>query len=142
MARKLLGLFDRLGRKSIPTLGGYQCKHCVHEDGKQVMMFPSREALWKDHLFEPFLQWVNEVLAPARWLQLSSIGEYGSTWAQLLRDEIASSESNHTLHLMQQLKRLDGKPIYDGGAEGVTNWIISLKPDTSCLKPAKAHQGV
>lgn len=124
------------------TLGGYQCKRCVHEGGKQVMVFPSREALWKDHLFEPFLKWVNEKLAPARWLQLSVIGDYGFTWAQLLQDETASSDSDPTLHLMQQLKRLDGKPIYDGDAEGVMNLIIALKPDTSCLKTAKAHRGV
>lgn len=123
------------------TSKGYQCKRCVREGGKPVMVFPSREALWKDHLFEPFLKWVNEVLAPARWLQLSSIGGYGTTWAQLFRDEIASSDSDPTFHLIQQLKRLDGKPIYDGGADGVTNLIISLKPKTSSLSPARANQG-
>lgn len=29
------------------------------------------ESLWQDHLFEPFLRWVNEELAPAHWLQVS-----------------------------------------------------------------------
>jgi len=35
--------------------------------------YPSREALWRNHLFEPFLCWINRTLAPA-----SSLILYGS----------------------------------------------------------------
>ena len=31
---------------------------------------PVFPALWTDHLFEPFLEWVNESLAKAKWLAL------------------------------------------------------------------------
>lgn len=71
----------------IHTRGGYQCKSCVNENDEQAMVFPSREALWKDHLFEPFLKWVNEQLAPACWLRISSIGDGGTTWAELILAE-------------------------------------------------------
>jgi hypothetical protein len=43
--------------------------------------WPTREALWQDQLFEPFLKWVNERLAPATWLRL--YGTKGGTWAKL-----------------------------------------------------------
>lgn len=56
----------------IHTLDGYQCKHCATDNAEEVIVFSSLEALWKDHLFEPFLKWVNEKLAPARWLSISS----------------------------------------------------------------------
>jgi len=32
---------------------------------------------------------------------------------------------------MQQLKRLDDKPVYDGGPDGVTNWVDSVEQETS-----------
>jgi hypothetical protein len=50
--------------------GGYVCDLCPSEPRP---VFPNRPALWTDHLFEPFLEWVNESLAKAKWLAL-----YGS----------------------------------------------------------------
>jgi hypothetical protein len=48
-------------------------------------IYPSREELWRDILFEPFLKWVNEELSPAsgiaegsslmEWIPLSSYNE-------------------------------------------------------------------
>jgi len=110
------------------TPGGYKCEFCELDYGKSAALFPSRELLWQDHLFEPFLKWVNEKLAPARWLRVSSIGDGGSTWAELIRDESALLKPDRTLLLMQQLSRLDGQPVYSDGSEGVTNWMVSLKP--------------
>jgi hypothetical protein len=46
---------------------GYVCDFC---DPKQRTVFEDRESLWRDHLFEPFLLWVNTSLAPANWLVL------------------------------------------------------------------------
>jgi len=46
-------------------------------------VFVDRPALWGDHLFEPFLEWVNDNLAKAKWLELH--GDPGfATWARLL----------------------------------------------------------
>jgi hypothetical protein len=42
--------------------GGYVCRACP-EDRRPV--FPSREALWRAEVFEPFLKWVNDSLANA-----------------------------------------------------------------------------
>lgn len=103
------------------------------DNSDSAKLFPSREALWQDHLFDKFLSWVNEKLAPARWLQISCIGSSGNrrcTWVQLIMDESELSKPDRTLHLMQQLKRVDGQPAYEGGAEGVMNWLVSLKPET------------
>ena len=111
---------------------GYKCSLCVHEHGEAAKLFSNREALWLDHLFDPFLNWVNEELAPARWLQISGIKDGGATWAQLIQDESALHKPDRTLLLMQQLKRIDGTPAYEGGAEGVTNWLVELRPENDC----------
>lgn len=110
------------------TPDGYKCEFCVSDNGESATLFPSREALWQDHLFVPFLKWVNEKLAPARWLQVSCTGDRGATWAQLIRNESELSEPDRTPLFMQQLKHIDGQPACDGGTEGVTNWLVSLKP--------------
>jgi hypothetical protein len=65
----------------VGVAGGYVCDMCEPEDRN---VFPTREALWRDHLFEPFLEWINEKLAKA-----DVIGLYGApgrmTSARLLR---------------------------------------------------------
>jgi hypothetical protein len=50
--------------------GGFICSIC---DPKDRIVFPTLGALWRDHLFEPFLVWVNQELAVAE-----EIGLYGS----------------------------------------------------------------
>lgn len=49
---------------------GFKCTLCIHDDGDAARLFPAREALWQDHLFEPFLKWVNEKLSHAVWLKI------------------------------------------------------------------------
>jgi hypothetical protein len=61
---------------------GYVCSMCLPEDQK---MFPGREALWRDHLFEPFLEWINEKLAQADVIGLYGSPEKGMTRAALLQ---------------------------------------------------------
>ena len=75
----------------------------------------------------PFLKWVNEKLAPARWLRISCDDDGGATWAKLVQEESELLKPDRTLLLMQHLKRVDGQPAYEGGPEGVTNWLIPLK---------------
>jgi hypothetical protein len=113
------------------TPDGFKCTLCEPDEGESAAFFPTREALWLDHLFEPFLKWVNGKLASARWLRISSINDRSCTWAELIQSESKLSEPDRTLILMQQLKRLDERPVYDGGPEGVTNWLIPLKPEIS-----------
>lgn len=106
------------------TAEGWKCRQCVFEHGDSGRLFPSRESLWQDHLFEPFLRWVNEKLAPARWLRVSRT--QGATWAELIRDEGALSNPGITLLLVKQLRRIDGGSAHDSNREAVSNWLIPL----------------
>ena len=61
---------------------GYICNLC---DSDERTIYPSRETLWINHDFEPFLEWVNTELTPTRWLALH--GEVNScTWAKLINE--------------------------------------------------------
>ena len=62
--------------------GAYVCEACPPE---ARTTYASREALWRDHLFEAFLTWINNTLAPASALALYR-SDLGSTWVKLLRD--------------------------------------------------------
>lgn len=64
--------------------GGYTCD-CRQRKNRRV--FPTLDALWRDHLFEPFGAWVNGELAVA-----DAVGFYGSlsvgyTHAKLLTSD-------------------------------------------------------
>jgi hypothetical protein len=107
---------------------GYVCKLCEPETRE---VYRTRTEFWRHHLFEEFLDWVNKQLAPARWICLSRLGDGGSTWATLIRDESELQKQDPTLLFMQQLKRLDGRPAYIGGPEGVTNCLITLRLTTN-----------
>ncbi len=54
---------------------GFVCRICCSD--KRVV-FPSREALWADHLFEPFIDWVNGTLAVRPWLALIGTADTGN----------------------------------------------------------------
>jgi len=110
--------------------GGYKCKDCLVEPGESAVIFPTREALWQDHLFDPFLKWVNEKLAPARWLQISCTNDSGARWTKLIRDKSELLKPDRMLFFLQELKRIDGQPSFEGGQEDVTNWLVPLRPET------------
>jgi len=67
--------------------GGYMCRIC-----RPSALFPSREALWADHLFEPFLAWVNDALAPFPWLELVGTADSGF-WSAIMRRERGQDHS-------------------------------------------------
>ena len=72
--------------------GGYTCECCRPADRR---VFPSLAALWRDHLFEPFLGWVNGELAVADALGLYGSPSDGYTYAKLLpEDDAGGSELN------------------------------------------------
>lgn len=63
---------------------GYHCSQCIGEYA--LITYSSRECLWQEHIFEPFLQWINDYLVPARWLGLYSTDNKGCTWVKLLNE--------------------------------------------------------
>ena len=69
--------------KRVP--GGYVCDLCP--PGSRPV-FPNRPSLWTAELFEPFLQWVNEGLAKAKWLALYGSPDFAA-WARLSGEDAA-----------------------------------------------------
>lgn len=74
----LLACFDAVPKKSGE---GYVCSFC---DPDKRPRYVSREALWRDEIFEPFRTWINDTLAPNEWVACYQIG-HGSTWAKIGR---------------------------------------------------------
>ena len=60
--------------------GGYVCEYCLPE---YEVFYASRKDLWVDHMFEPFLAWVNETLSGMHWLSLCKTECGGARWADL-----------------------------------------------------------
>ena len=115
------------------TVNGYQCQLCIVDDTESPQLFPSREALWIDHLYEPFLKWVNEELASARWLEISGFSDGGATWAHLAQADSDLETPDRTLQLTQKLVRLDGKPARVRGEEEVLRWRLPLGFETGAV---------
>ena len=88
--------------------GGY--RSVLNTDLEAV--FPTREAVWRNDLFEPFLSWVNNKLACATALRL--YGQRGeSTWAVLFdeMDELQESRSCMVNIPLPFFPRRDGSSI-------------------------------
>jgi hypothetical protein len=85
-----------------PVPGGYICSQCKPEYKR---VFPDLVALWTDHLFEELLKWVNEDLAPAKWLVLNdTVQAFNSAWITQLRPDapVAADCVRHVLPLRTQ----------------------------------------
>jgi hypothetical protein len=59
---------------------GYYCGLCLYD---WHTFYTNREELWQKHLFEPFIEWMNNELEPANWLELYRLDK-GDTKAELL----------------------------------------------------------
>jgi hypothetical protein len=64
------------------TPDGFVCSLCETQGKHRI--FPNIEALWHDHLFDPFEQWINTKLAVARAVALYRTDNGGATWARLV----------------------------------------------------------
>ena len=64
------------------TAGGFVCSLCEPEGKHRV--FPNVEALYHDHIFRPFEEWVNTKLTVAQALALYRTDDAGATWARLV----------------------------------------------------------
>lgn len=120
LSRTNLGVHVVLGGEHFDTLldldiaprhhpFGFVCEFC---DDKTRQIFKTRADLWRDHIYEELLTWVNTGLAPANWLRLSHIGTNGTSWASLIRspDELSRADPNETL--LRNLVRIDGEPCF------------------------------
>lgn len=67
-----------LDASTILVPGGYQCIYC-----EERRTFWSREDLWRDHLFEPFLEWVTFDLSKADHVAIYNNMD-GCGWARLI----------------------------------------------------------
>lgn len=88
---------------------GYFCALCDWQSGENHR---TRESLWINHAFEPFLRWVNDVLAPARWLRLLNVDNGAASSARLMRFGEEINGPDPELHLLRNLKDLDGNAAF------------------------------
>jgi hypothetical protein len=90
-------------------LKGYVCTFCCAESR---VIYPTREDLWRDHLLESFLAWVNIKLARAQALRITKLD--GCTWATLLATLDEPINVDPALILLQNLVPLGREnPIHD-----------------------------
>ena len=61
-------------------LGQYFCEQCKPECRE---LFPTRYALWEDHIFKPILNWANHNLLKTKWVCLFQLLQ-ASTMAQVV----------------------------------------------------------
>jgi hypothetical protein len=92
--------FDLVARRT--STGHYYCDACTPPE-----MFPSREALWVTHSFEPLLGWTNAHFQASQWLWLCRVG--GMTWAGLQPMEALHSREIAD-HLVSACPVVRGKP--------------------------------
>lgn len=76
------------------TREGYICGLCLPE---HLVNYPTPEAMWRNHLFEPFRDWVNDKLAPCHWIALYGSSEEGATWVTLWQTLPPSNDNLNTV---------------------------------------------
>lgn len=75
----------------------FVCIECAHQGN--AVGFPSRKALWIDHIFEPLLAWINDTLAKTREIEFY---QYGScSWVVLNSGEAGSPNAGHADDLIK-----------------------------------------
>lgn len=102
---------------------GYVCECC---DPEERVLYPSRAALWCDHLFEPFLKWTKERLSAARYLKLIDIGN-GAIRSASLCDAPVTEVDAPLAHLVGGLRKLDGSPACALDDEGKRMQFVTLR---------------
>ena len=98
---------------------GYACTMCrdffqsTHPGEEFVRYFETREKLWATDIFEPFLEWLHDVLVPARWIRLSRYK--GTTRADLARERSDDDGGND----YQNRKLVNGAISLDSPGDGI-----------------------
>lgn len=101
---------------------GYFCTLCDWQSAENHL---SRESLWIEHVFESFLRWVNDTLAPAQWLRVLNVDHGAATSARLIQTEEECKDSDPDLHLLRGLKKLDGGAAFSPDNDQIN---VSLVP--------------
>lgn len=65
--------------------GGYRCSFC--EDQRITTVYPSRVALWEEHVFEPLMAWINKELTNLVRIDFCQTSNGGISWVDLVQDE-------------------------------------------------------
>ncbi len=71
---------DIVSEQQTPS-GEYFCEYCKPEYKK---LFPTRFALWEDHIFKPILTWVSNNCLNTKWICLFQLKKGESSWAQIV----------------------------------------------------------
>jgi hypothetical protein len=81
------------------------CSLC---DDAERDLYICREALWQLHLFEPFLDWVNNKLTQSEWIEV--YGQEGkSTYAKLIG---STEELNRLMAYKNEDMLIIANPLY------------------------------
>jgi len=91
--------------------GQYFCEACKPKSRK---LFPTRFALWEDHIFKPILNWANDNLLKTKRVCLFQYGE-GSTWTKVV-------DENNLLKEMQDKNFVKVIPL-------IENQVIPIQTD-------------
>jgi len=78
---------------------GFVCELCEVESSR---VFANRSALIADHLFEPFLTWINDTLAKAHWRVLKGIPDHVTVAEVTIDPPLVTQDhaSEWTTHVM------------------------------------------
>ena len=112
--------FDLMLERGAP---GYFCSFCSQAERDY---FRTREEAWREHLFEPFLSWVNSQLASAQWLRIFRSGG-GSSGASLIRDVADIDKPDSGMQLFARLNRLGGQPMFVPERDELEIWVIPME---------------
>jgi hypothetical protein len=115
----MIGDFDVAEERSDK---GWMCRLDLPE---KRQYWPTREELWIEHCFEPFLEWCNSELATACWLELYD-GD-GATAAKLHKDRPATNQ--HWASLEELVSNLEpvGTPLIEKPATTARYTFIPLR---------------
>lgn len=107
---------------------GYICELC-REFGKDLRVFPTRESLWEDHIFEVILETVNEKIAAAEHIELRF--DDGASFAKFVMKEEVYTPSGKMpivdviqIHKSAALPHLDERVQENGSSTILINGAV------------------
>jgi hypothetical protein len=65
--------------------GSYRCGFC--DDQGSSAAYPSLDALWEDHVFEPLMAWINKELTNIIRIDFCQNSNGGMSWVDLVQDD-------------------------------------------------------
>lgn len=84
------------------TCKGWQCSLCPEPE-----TFATRQALWADHLFAPFVEWLRGPLARTKYIAFHRGGREGGITTAYLRDEVPDQIAREEARFAQERAELE-----------------------------------